>query len=365
MPLQYVGVPASILFRPDWTHAVLHGLAPDSDYLNPTTWTGATGYSVGQGIAPEWTVGVGEGAGGTGNGDGNSSAPVRYSVAVQVLFSSAGSMPAAVTELASAWRGWNAYEVDELEVMGVKDAFDVFATGRRHTSMWIDGYGYKLQAPGRTFGSGDYISLHAQSMSAYLEYLMFVRSGDELWRNRSFVQMNTVLGGQNRNLSSVHHGAIHSSFRLDKMQYTSNDRGHSPGLKPDLVAMMARYMLQLWHAVRAHEGDAPHAWYEGGLAAARWLARQQNAQDGGLPNRISLRPIDNWNDRGTPSASVVSGRALSGLPVILNVTQDAKVNPVDALWGNCCGNGELCLPKPLTRMPNQIQRINAMFQPST
>ena len=59
----------------------------------------------------------------------------------------------------------------------------------------------------------------------------------------------------------------------------------------------------------------------------RALARQQNS-DGGLPNRIALVPIDNWNDPGTPSASVVSGRSLSGLPVVANLTNDRQVRDV-------------------------------------
>ena len=35
-PLQYVGVPAAVLFREDWRVAILHGIDPSSDYLNPT-----------------------------------------------------------------------------------------------------------------------------------------------------------------------------------------------------------------------------------------------------------------------------------------------------------------------------------------
>ena len=65
----------------------------------------------------------------------------------------------------------------------------------------------------------------------YLHYLTYVKTGDALWRNRSFVQMELLLRAQNVNASSVHHGAIHSSFRLETMSFTSNDRGHSPGLK--------------------------------------------------------------------------------------------------------------------------------------
>eukprot|EP00937_MAST-01D_sp_MAST-1D-sp2_P007433 g7433.t1 len=103
VPLQYVGVPAALLFRPDWSYAVLHGLDPSSDYLNPNTWTGATGYSMGNGRAPAWSF-----------GGGNMSSAVQYNASVQLIFSAKGSMPGAVNELVSGWRSWNKYAVQGL-----------------------------------------------------------------------------------------------------------------------------------------------------------------------------------------------------------------------------------------------------------
>ena len=292
---------------------------PSLDYLNPNTWTGATGYSMGSGKAPAWTF-----------GGGSMSSAVQYNAAVQLIFSAKGSMPGAVNELVSGWRSWNKFAVEPLHVMPPAQAFEAFQEGRRSTPMWIDGYGYKLQSPGKKFGSGNYVRMASQPCSAYLNYLTFVKTGDALWRNRSFVQMETLLRAQNRNASSVHHGAIHSSFRLDTMTFTSNDRGHSPGLKVDLVSHMSRYALLMWQAVLRHEAINKTDWHSAGLAAARWVARQQNPVEGGLPNRIDLQPIDNWDDPGTPSASVVSGRSLSGLPVIANLTNDAQVRASSA-----------------------------------
>ena len=313
-PLQYVGVPAAVLFREDWRVAILHGLDPSSDYLNPTSWTGATGYSLASNKGPAYTF-----------GGGNMSSSIDYSANVQLIFSSVGTMPGAVTELVSAWRDWNGYAVEHLHSMDADTALQTFLDGRRSTDLWIEGKGYKLQYPGKTFGSGAYISLASQSISAYLEYLVHVKTGDPLWRSRSFTQAEFILKAQNTNESSFHHGAIHSSFRLDKQIFTSNDRGHSPGLKTDLIAMISRYLLQLWAAVLEHEGHNQTEWYTSGLAAAKWVARQQNPNDHGLPNRIELHPVDNWDDRGTPSASVVSGRSLAGLPLVLNLTADLQV----------------------------------------
>jgi hypothetical protein len=289
---------------------------------------------MGNGRAPAWSF-----------GGGNMSAAVQYGAALQLIFSAKGSMPQAVNALVSSWREWNGFAVQSLHVMPPEQAFRTFLDGRRSTPMWLEGYGYKLQSPGKSFGSGNYVRMASQPCSAYLNYLAYLKTGDALWRNRSFVQMGLLLQAQNRNTSSVHHGAIHSSFRLDTMSFTSNDRGHSPGLKVDLISHMSRYVLQMWRAVLLHEALNRTDWYGAGLAAARWVARQQNAGDGGLPNRIELEPIDNWNDPGTPSPSVVSGRSLSGLPTVAILTNDSQVRALiggleefltrhveDALW---------------------------------
>ena len=157
-PLQYVGVPAALLFRPDWSHSILHGLDPSTDYLNPNTWTGATGYTMGNGTAPAWSFG----------GDRDMSPAVHYSAAVQLIFSAKGAMPSAVNELVSNWRFWNGFAVEGLDVMPPKQAFETFVDGRRSTPMWLEGYGYKLQYPGETFGSGNYIRMTSQPCSAYV-----------------------------------------------------------------------------------------------------------------------------------------------------------------------------------------------------
>ena len=133
---------------------------------------------------------------------------------------------------------------------------------------------------------------------------MIKQSGVELLRNRSVQQLDWIIEAQNTNASSVHYGAIHSTYELWDQKFTSNDRRHSPGLKVDEVAMMARYLLETWRAVLATEGRNVSRWYAAGLSAAQWVAKQQ-ADDGGLPNRILLSPIDNWNDRGHPSICAI------------------------------------------------------------
>ena len=58
--LTYCGVPSAILFRPDLSLVTLFGIAPDFDYLNPTTWTGDTGFHFSDGVTPpQFRVGGG------------------------------------------------------------------------------------------------------------------------------------------------------------------------------------------------------------------------------------------------------------------------------------------------------------------
>ena len=330
VPLQYNGVPAVTIFRPDWSFALLHALDVAQDVQNPTTWTGKTGYDFdAAGTSPRWLLELGS--------------DEWRSAAVQLFVSDAGSMPQAVTGLVEAWRSQNTYAVEPLEVRSVKDAYEIFIEGRKNTPvMWLEGEGYEVQRhAGCTTQkhNGDFICLTSSSLSAYTDY----QSGDELLRNRSGQQLDWILRAQNTNESSVHYGAIHSTYELWDQRFTSDDRGHSPGLKVDEVAMMARYLLETWRAVLAAEGRNVSRWYVAGLRAARWVARQQ-AHDGGLPNRILLSPIDNWNDRGRPSISVVSGRALGAIPLIYDITADQTVGRLvhglerflrrceDALW---------------------------------
>lgn len=312
-PLTYNGVPAAVHYLADGT-MVLHGLDPQQDYQNPTTWTGHTGYAFDQGkVAPRWLFSIG------GPDD-------PRTASVQLFVVKEASMSRSITEIVSSWRLWNNYAVQPLNITSPSNAYDIFLSGRKKTSMWVPAKGYQVEK-GTDFGSGQYICITSQSLSAYVNYRAWLRTGDMVWRNRSFEQIEFILKAQNTNLSSYHFGVIHSSYRLDRNEFTSNDRGHSPGLKVDLVAMMARYMLLTWQVVLDSEGSNMSHWRTAAVNAAKWVARQQR-DDGGLPNRVDLSPLDNWDDVGVPSASVVSARSLGSLPMIFNATGDAELGAV-------------------------------------
>ena len=315
VPLQYNGVPAVTIFQPDWGLALLHSLDIAEDVQNPSTWTGKTAYDFdASSTSPRWLLELGSNE--------------KRAATVQLFASDAGSMPQALTGLVEAWRSHNHYAVQPLHVRTVEAAYNIFIEGRKNTSaMWFPGEGYEVQrhAGCTTQGhNGDFICLTSSSLSAYTDF----QSGDELLRNRSGQQLDWILEAQNTNASSPHFGAIHSTFELWDKRFTSNDRGHSPGLKVDEVAMIARYLLETWQAVLVAEERNVSRWYAAGLRAAQWVAKQQNTHDGGLPNRILLSPTDNWDDAGRPSISVVSGRALGAMPVIYKITGDESVGRV-------------------------------------
>jgi hypothetical protein len=52
-PMRYCGVPGALLYRPDQSLVLLFAIDSNSDYLNPTTWSGMTGFQfANQRIAP-------------------------------------------------------------------------------------------------------------------------------------------------------------------------------------------------------------------------------------------------------------------------------------------------------------------------
>ena len=114
------------------------------------------------------------------------SAAVQYSAALQLIFSVKGTMPLAVNELVSSWREWNGFAVESLHVMPPEQALQTFLAGRRTTPMWLEGYGYKLQWPGKSFGYGNYIRMTSQPCSAYRKpFLIKTRPNPSKWSSQT------------------------------------------------------------------------------------------------------------------------------------------------------------------------------------
>ncbi len=138
--LTYCGVPAAILFRPDLSLVTLFGIAPDFDYLNPTTWTGDTGFDFRDGATPpQFRV-----------GGGKLKAGVDYQLPLQLFLSDAGNSADAITALVRNWIKVNRYRVEPLKVRSHQEGFDLFVQGRRKGRMWMRGWATRSCRTGRS-----------------------------------------------------------------------------------------------------------------------------------------------------------------------------------------------------------------------
>ncbi len=299
-PLAYVGVPAALLCREDGGAAVLFGLDARADYLNPTTWTGTTGFRFENGRTPPELAAGGE------------FAPDRtYRLAVQLIATDARNRPEAITQLVRAWIALADYKVEPLFVRTPDEALAIYLEGRRATDAWKPGRGYVLQP-----GAWNAIYLGTTPASAYFEYRIYELTGDELWRTRAFEQLDFTLKAQNTDAGSPNFGAFHTAYDLGARAFDSNDRGNNRGYKPDLNAHMVRYMLRTWQRVKAREGLDREDWRRAATRAADWVLKTRN-DDGGLPQKVD-------ETSGARSHSVVSARALAALPEIAAITGDAR-----------------------------------------
>lgn len=231
--LDYMGNPGFWLIRPDASVVVYYSLAARDDYANPGTWTGATtfAFTSGEGggyqIAPQFMLGGGGFAAGT-----------LYSATTRILAARAdGDTLAAARVIVPALLRLDEYAVEPLApARSPGDMLACFLNARRGTPMWKTtpaGTAYQLQ------DIAEFIYLGTTPESAYFEYEMWRATGDALWRNRSFAQMDFWLGGQLRNASSSLDGAFVTTYLLPNGPYTYMDRAN-PGWKLDMNAHMAR-----------------------------------------------------------------------------------------------------------------------------
>jgi hypothetical protein len=305
-PLQYCGAPGALLYRADLSLAALFVTDIGFDYLNPTTWTGDTGFHfMNQILAPQFRI-----------GRGKLLANINYSYPLQLFLSDAGNSPKAITEIVQSWLQINDFRVESLDVRTPQEAFELFLKGRRATNMWIPNIGYEMQ---ENCGF-----VYMKPESAYLDYCLYELTGDGLWRQRCFEQMDWILRAQQTMPLNPHYGVFHTAYNIRDTghkrfspagTFDSLDRTN-PGYKVDLNAHMVRYILMTWERVKKHEGLDRQDWYQSAIMAAEWVMRQANA-DGGLPQMIDLTT-------NKKSKSVVSHRALPAFPIIARITGHPK-----------------------------------------
>jgi hypothetical protein len=302
-PMRYCGVPGALVYRPDQSLVLLFAMDSRSDYLNPTTWSGKTGFHfANRRSAPQFRAGNGRLAAGT-----------DYEMPLQLFVSDAGEFAGAITGIMQAWIRVNDYRVDDtLMVRTPQEAFVLALEGRRAMGSWKPGIGYEHHrgTPFVYVGNNPYI--------AYYEYRLYEITGEKMWRDRAFEQIDFAIKGQQPG------GVFHTSWYFQKQErsggataegFCSWDWNHG-GYKVDLNAWMARYILQTWQRVKEKEGVDRQDWYEAAMASLGWVLAQQNP-DGGFPQVVGI-------DSGRKSESVVCGRTLVGLPIIARITGDER-----------------------------------------
>ena len=302
-PLTYVGVPAALMFRPDLSLVALFGIDPASDYLNPTSWTGTTGFHCKDGLlAPQFRT-----------GGGKLSVGIDYSLPLQVFLSDAGDSASAITQVVRNWVKMNRYQVQPLHVRTPDEALALYVAGRRTTSMWKPGMGYQIQDIWPVIYTAEI------PISAYFDYLVYEQTGDPEWRTRAFAQMDFFLRAQRTDRNDPHFGAIETNFELGPKVFNSRDHSVTQGLRVDMNAYAARWALVMWERVKQKEELNRKEWYDASVRIADWVMKQQNP-DGGLPQVID----------GKNRTSVVSGRALVAFPIIHRITGDPKYGELAA-----------------------------------
>ena len=306
-PMRYCGVPAALIYRDDLCAATLFAIDTRFDYLNPTSWTGGTGFHFKNGlIAPEFRMGGGRLLGGH-----------DYRHPLQLFASRGGNSVGAVTELVNAWIEAAGYQPDDsLFVRTPVEALDIFTDGRRKSPFWVPGVGYLLCE------NVSFVLAGELPLSAFVDYRLFERTGNPLWRERAFAQMDFSLHALERDPSHPHCGVMNMCYDVRTGLFHNRVHCHE-GYMVDMCAFAARYMLLMWERVKMHEDLDGLDWHDAAVALTDWVVRQQNP-DGGLPQVVN--PVT-----GHKSRSVVSHRALCALPAVARIAGDSRY--LDAVAG--------------------------------
>jgi hypothetical protein len=302
-PLRYSGIPGVLVYRPDLSLVLLYAIDSNSDYLNPTTWTGKTSLYFANGrTAPQFRV-----------GGGHLSAGTKYEMPLQLFLSDAGSFAGSISAIMQAWVKVNNYRVDDsLKVRAPQEAFDLVVDGRRKMQSWKPGIGYEHHrgAPFVYVANNPYI--------AYFEYRLYELTGEKLWRERAIEQIDFAIKGQRPS------GVFNTSYYFKKQNrpggqtaegFCSWDWDHN-GFKVDMNTWMDRYILETWQLVKEKEGVDRQDWYKAAMASLGWVLAQQNS-DGGFPQVVDTQT-------GAKSESVATGRTLVALPMIAEITGDER-----------------------------------------
>jgi hypothetical protein len=318
-PMRYCGVPGVLLYKPDLSTVVLFAIDSRSDYLNPTTWTGNTWFTFENGkTAPTFFAGSGE----------KLDANINYELPLQLILDDSGKFTSSITNILKTWMKATDYQVDtSLYVRSPQEAFDIVSQARRNPSYWVEGVGFKHN------DRAEFCYIPEFPAFAVFDYRMYLKTGDEFWRTRSFKHINYLLKGQ------IQSGAFHTCYDLKSRDvahyydfehfkehfknspstiqpgFNSADHAHN-ALKPDMNAMAGQNLLKFWKIVKDNEGVDHKDWYEAAVKCLDWVLAQQN-EDGGFSQCVDIVTEKH-------AVSTLCGRTMVCFPYTTEITGDPK-----------------------------------------
>jgi hypothetical protein len=239
------------------------------------------------------------------------SAGIDYELPLQLFLDDSGKFTSAITNIVKTWMSVIDYKVDtSLNVRTPQEAFDLIVQSRPKADYWLPGMGYEHHR-------GTPFVYVANNYIAYAEYKLYTMTGEKVFRDRAFTQLDFLIKGQQPN------GVFHTSYYFKEQKrgektasgFCSWDWKHY-GYKVDLNVYASRFLLQSWQLLKETEGIDRKDWYDAAIRSLDWVLAQQN-EDGGFPQCVEI-------ETGEKSVSVVSGRTMVALPHIARITGDDR-----------------------------------------
>ncbi|GHV67827.1 hypothetical protein FACS1894199_14070 [Bacteroidia bacterium] len=318
-PVRYCGVPGCLVYKPNLSTVVLFTIDSRSDYLNPTTWTGKTWFTFESGVtAPTFYAGSG----------GKLDAGTNYELPLQLFLDDSGKFTSTIPNIVKTWMSVVDYKVDTtLFVRTPQEGYDIVANARRNPSYWVEGIGFKHNNTAR------FCYLPEYPVFSIFDYTMYLKTGEQFWRERSFKQIRYLLKAQ------VASGAFYEIYDLQsrdighyydfehfKEHYQHSSTIIPPGYnnashdhlawKPEMNAMLGYNLLTFWKMVKDKEGVDHKDWYNAAVKCLDWVLAQQN-EDGGFSQCVDMVT-------GKHAVSSLCGRTMACFPAVSNITGNPK-----------------------------------------
>jgi hypothetical protein len=277
------------------------------------------------------------------------------------------ALPGGFKDLAWAWAEANQFQFDRHRYYSIAEAVNMVTEGRsqaahhgavRYVREDVDG----IPVRGYRHGSNqNRIAIYRQSPNAYVDYLLYLRTGREIFRERAFEQMEFLLAAQSdqgwfredwqiglRDWSyeavGENGGVIMVLERngqvVPAVQRTSQKAMHiidetiaAPdaadrmdratgrnlrGPRPDYLGMTCLYIHKLARALEQHEGVRQSNWDHSLQQCLDWVLRVQS-DDGGWPMTVSP-------DGSIRSDNAPAGRLILALDAIAADRQDQRLD---------------------------------------